>query len=48
MTKQFKNDKGIESLPQNLISNHYVFATQNRIFQAVNSVWSNNLSLRLR
>ena len=48
MTKQLKNDKGIEYLPQNLISNHYIFATQNRIFQTVNSVWSNNLSFRLR
>ena len=40
--------KGIESLPQTLISNHYIFGTKcwrPKIFQTMNSVRSNILSL---
>ena len=38
---------GIEPLPRTVIFNPCIFATQFRkIFQTINSVWSNNLSLK--
>ena len=42
-------NKGIESLPQNLISNPYIFGFQRRKplkFQTMTSVRSNNMSLK--
>ena len=41
--------KGIELLPQSLISNHNIFATQCRrpkMFQTINSIRRNNASLK--